>query len=211
MEKLLDGRWQRLGAARREKLPKLVERPSFVERLEPFSDSWYAFHWANEFFRTLKDDNGHYRGQRVLDYVPDKDNPFPGSTLHELYRYYRLIDPWTPSERLANATAKPRRAPPSGPSQYNLFEQYTDGDVAFNGQHQFYITFDAHNASYGAGEVGQHKTSMLQDLERGRPMEIDALLGAVVELAELTGRPTPLCRAVLALLKERAHQAGCYP
>ena len=34
----------------------------------------------------------------------------------------------------------------------------------------------------GAGEVGVHKTSMLQDLERGRPMEIDALLGAVVEL-----------------------------
>jgi 2-dehydropantoate 2-reductase len=63
----------------------------------------------------------------------------------------------------------------------------------------------------GAGEVGQHKTSMLQDLERGRPMEIDALLGAVVELADLTGRPAPLCRAVLALVKERAHQAGCYP
>ena len=40
----------------------------------------------------------------------------------------------------------------------------------------------------GAGEVGVHKTSMLQDLERGRPMEIDALLGAVVELAELTGQ-----------------------
>ncbi|HEX4636288.1 MAG TPA: 2-dehydropantoate 2-reductase, partial [Rhizomicrobium sp.] len=38
----------------------------------------------------------------------------------------------------------------------------------------------------GAGEVGAHKTSMLQDLERGRPMEIDALLGSVVELAGLT-------------------------
>jgi 2-dehydropantoate 2-reductase len=63
----------------------------------------------------------------------------------------------------------------------------------------------------GAGEVGAHKTSMLQDLERGRPMEIDALLGAVVELAELTGKPTPLCRAVLALVRERARQAGCYP
>ena len=44
----------------------------------------------------------------------------------------------------------------------------------------------------GAGEVGAHKTSMLQDLERGRPMEIDALLGAVVELAELTRKPAPL-------------------
>jgi 2-dehydropantoate 2-reductase len=63
----------------------------------------------------------------------------------------------------------------------------------------------------GAGEVGVHKTSMLQDLERGRPMEIDALLGAVVELADLTGKDTPLCRAVLALVRERARLAGCYP
>jgi 2-dehydropantoate 2-reductase len=63
----------------------------------------------------------------------------------------------------------------------------------------------------GAGEVGVHKTSMLQDLERGRPMEIDALLGAVVELADLTGKQAPLCRAVLALVRERARQAGCYP
>lgn len=62
----------------------------------------------------------------------------------------------------------------------------------------------------GAGEVGVHKTSMLQDLERGRPMEIDALLGAVVELAELTQKPAPMCRAVLALVQERARQAGCY-
>ena len=41
----------------------------------------------------------------------------------------------------------------------------------------------------GAAEVGAHKTSMLQDLERGRPMEIDALLGAVVELGILVGQP----------------------
>ena len=63
----------------------------------------------------------------------------------------------------------------------------------------------------GAGEVGAHKTSMLQDLERGRPMEIDALLGAVVELADLTQKPVPLCRAVLAMVRERGRQAGCYP
>jgi len=62
----------------------------------------------------------------------------------------------------------------------------------------------------GAGEVGAHKTSMLQDLERGRPMEIDALLGSVVEFAELTGKPAPLCQSVLALVRERARQAGCY-
>jgi 2-dehydropantoate 2-reductase len=60
----------------------------------------------------------------------------------------------------------------------------------------------------GAGEVGAHKTSMLQDLERGRPMEIDALLGSVVELADLTGKAAPMCRAILALVRERAHQAG---
>jgi len=62
----------------------------------------------------------------------------------------------------------------------------------------------------GAGEVGEHKTSMLQDLERGRPIEIDALLGAVVELAELSGTSTPLCSAILALVRERARLAGCY-
>ncbi len=62
----------------------------------------------------------------------------------------------------------------------------------------------------GAAEVGEHKTSMLQDLERGRPMEIDALLGAVVELGEVVGHETTLCRAMLTLVRERARRAGCY-
>jgi 2-dehydropantoate 2-reductase len=62
----------------------------------------------------------------------------------------------------------------------------------------------------GAAEVGEHKTSMLQDLERGRPMEIDALLGAVVELGELVGQEMPTARTVLALVRERGRQAGCY-
>jgi 2-dehydropantoate 2-reductase len=62
----------------------------------------------------------------------------------------------------------------------------------------------------GAAEVGEHKTSMLQDLERGRPMEIDALLGAVVELGGVTGHAMPICEAVLALVLERARLAGCY-
>ncbi|MBS0641476.1 MAG: oxidoreductase, partial [Proteobacteria bacterium] len=62
----------------------------------------------------------------------------------------------------------------------------------------------------GGAEVGEHKTSMLQDLERGRPMEIDALLGAVVELGEVVGQPMPLCAAVLGLVRERGRQAGCY-
>ncbi|GGC48047.1 2-dehydropantoate 2-reductase [Siccirubricoccus deserti] len=62
----------------------------------------------------------------------------------------------------------------------------------------------------GGAEVGAHKTSMLQDLERGRPMEIDALLGVIVELADLVGRPAPTCRTVLALLRTRGRLAGCY-
>ncbi len=62
----------------------------------------------------------------------------------------------------------------------------------------------------GGAEVGAHKTSMLQDLERGRPMEVDALLGSVVELAEMVEEPAPTCRTVLALLRTRTRLAGCY-
>jgi len=62
----------------------------------------------------------------------------------------------------------------------------------------------------GAAEVGVHKTSMLQDLERGRPMEIDALLGAVVELGGLTCQAMPICESVLAMVRQRARAAGCY-
>jgi 2-dehydropantoate 2-reductase len=53
----------------------------------------------------------------------------------------------------------------------------------------------------GAEKVGAHKTSMLQDVEAGRPPEIDALVGSVVELGRLTGTPTPHIDAVYALVK----------
>ncbi len=62
----------------------------------------------------------------------------------------------------------------------------------------------------GAREVGEHKTSMLQDLELGRPMEIDALVSSVQELARLTGVATPTIDHVLAMVKMRARLAGCY-
>jgi 2-dehydropantoate 2-reductase len=51
----------------------------------------------------------------------------------------------------------------------------------------------------GAERVGHHKTSMLQDVEARRTLEIDALLGSVVELARLTGTPTPHLDTVYAL------------
>jgi 2-dehydropantoate 2-reductase len=53
----------------------------------------------------------------------------------------------------------------------------------------------------GAEKVGKHKTSMLQDIEAGRAPEIDALVGAVVELGRLTQTPTPHISAVYALVK----------
>ncbi len=60
----------------------------------------------------------------------------------------------------------------------------------------------------GAGAVGAHKTSMLQDLERGRAMEIDPLVAVVQELGRLTGIPTPTIDTVLALVQQRASVAG---
>src|SRR5690606_4294934 len=55
----------------------------------------------------------------------------------------------------------------------------------------------------GARAVGAHKTSMLQDLELKRPMEIDALVTAVQELGLLTGTPTPAIDLVLGLVRQR--------
>ena len=58
-------------------------------------------------------------------------------------------------------------------------------------------------ASQGAA-VGAHRTSMLQDLDQGRPMEIDALVASVQELGRVTGVPTPTIDAVLGLIRLRA-------
>ncbi len=52
----------------------------------------------------------------------------------------------------------------------------------------------------GAEKVGEHKTSMLQDVEAGRPLEVDPLIGVFVELGEFTGVPTPTISAVYALV-----------
>ena len=62
----------------------------------------------------------------------------------------------------------------------------------------------------GAAAVGAHRTSMLQDLELGRPMEIDALVTAVQELGKLVQVATPTIDIVLALIQQRARVAGTY-
>jgi 2-dehydropantoate 2-reductase len=51
---------------------------------------------------------------------------------------------------------------------------------------------------------------MLQDLEAGRPMEIDALVGSVQELGRITDTPTPAIDTVLALVRLRGRVAGLY-
>lgn len=62
----------------------------------------------------------------------------------------------------------------------------------------------------GGAAVGAHRTSMLQDLSAGRPMEIDALVASVHELGKILGKPTPTIDTVLALVQLRAKVAGLY-
>jgi 2-dehydropantoate 2-reductase len=62
----------------------------------------------------------------------------------------------------------------------------------------------------GAAGVGEHKTSMLQDFERGRPVELDAIVGAVAELGRLVAVPTPMIDTIYALAKHKAVKAGLY-
>jgi 2-dehydropantoate 2-reductase len=59
----------------------------------------------------------------------------------------------------------------------------------------------------GAEKVGHHKTSMLQDVEMGRPLELEAIVGAVVELGGKLGLSLPCTRAVYACVKLLAHIA----
>jgi len=62
----------------------------------------------------------------------------------------------------------------------------------------------------GGADVGAHRTSMLQDLDAGRPMEIDALVRSVQELGRVTDTPTPTIDTVLALIQLRGKVAGLY-
>ena len=64
---------------------------------------------------------------------------------------------------------------------------------------KFKITLEQRIA--GAEAVGAHKTSMLQDLEHGRALELEALVGAVIELGRITEVPTPSIEAVYAVTR----------
>lgn len=63
----------------------------------------------------------------------------------------------------------------------------------------FRVTIDKRIA--GAESVGAHKTSMLQDVEAGRSLETEALIGSILEMAKITGTPAPSIESVYALVK----------
>ena len=63
----------------------------------------------------------------------------------------------------------------------------------------------------GAAAVGAHRTSMLQDLDKGRPLELDALLTVVQELGRLVDVQTPTIDTVLALAQQMGRVAKVYP
>lgn len=71
---------------------------------------------------------------------------------------------------------------------------------------QFRVSLEKRIA--GAEGVGKHKTSMLQDVENGRPIELEPLVGSVVELGRLTGTPTPHIDAVYACASLLAKTLG---
>ncbi|CEJ11181.1 2-dehydropantoate 2-reductase [bacterium YEK0313] len=75
------------------------------------------------------------------------------------------------------------------------------------------VTFrvDVERRINGAAGVGAHRTSMLQDLDKGRPLEIDALLTAVQEMGRLTAIHTPHIDAVLGLVQQLGRVKGLYP
>ena len=67
-----------------------------------------------------------------------------------------------------------------------------------------HLRVDADRRIDGMGALGSHRMSMLQDLERGRSMEIEPLVGVVQELGRLLDLPTPTIDVVLALVRQRA-------
>ncbi|HJT14671.1 MAG TPA: 2-dehydropantoate 2-reductase [Dongiaceae bacterium] len=70
------------------------------------------------------------------------------------------------------------------------------------------MPIDVESRIDGAASVGEHKTSMLQDFERGRPIELDAIVGAVAELGDIVEVETPMVDAIHALTRRKAAAAG---
>jgi len=79
----------------------------------PIPSGWFAVHWINEFWRALKLQGGFYRGKRLFDVVPEKENPKPGSALAKLYAEYGLA-------ASANGSSGNGNSPVIAPAKQNL-------------------------------------------------------------------------------------------
>ena len=90
----------------------------------------------------------------------------------------------------------------------NPISALTHATAAIAGRIGLRVRVDMARRLEGAAALGAHKMSMLQDLERGRSMEIEPMVGAVQEIGRLTGVPTPAIDTVLALIRLRARTAG---
>lgn len=72
------------------------------------------------------------------------------------------------------------------------------------------VELDVAERLAGFHKVGPFQTSMQQDMAAGRPIELDPILGSVIELAQLFEVPVPLLEGVYALARQKAELAGCY-
>jgi 2-dehydropantoate 2-reductase len=82
--------------------------------------------------------------------------------------------------------------------------------LAVAATHRIAVDVDFERA-YGSRPTSPHKSSMLQDFERGRPPEIDGILTAVQAFARAADIATPAIDAVTALVVEKARRLGLYP
>ncbi len=102
---------------------------------------------------------------------------------------------FNPISALTRATlAQILRHPPTRDLVRNIMEE----TVAVAAKLGVEIPISIEQRMAGAEKIGEHKTSMLQDLEAGRPMELEAIVGAVVEIGERLQVPQPCTRAVYA-------------
>ena len=83
------------------------------------------------------------------------------------------------------------------------------GDLHHSEETKFRVDID--RRINGAAKVGAHRTSMLQDLEKGRGLEIDALLTAVQEMGRMVEAASPTIDMVLALVQQLGRSQGLYP
>ncbi|HSW05805.1 ketopantoate reductase family protein [Aquabacterium sp.] len=94
------------------------------------------------------------------------------------------------------------------PKLYGLFMRMMEEAIGVGGRLGLVLDVESAQRIAQSRQLGHIKTSMLQDLEAGRTVEIEAILGALVECAAAVAMPVPTLDAVLGLARQRARTAG---